>query len=85
MKQNVGPAVIGAVVVVAVIIFVFFGWRMFFSGPKTGGSKPAEAVDNAKLRQQYQNYGMQRPGGFGAPTGAGPGMGGPASGGSGGQ
>lgn len=76
MKQSVSPAAIVAIIVVVVGLIGFFGWKMFLSGPATGGAKPAQAVDDRKMREQYQNYGQSRPrmpgnmgGGPGRPSG----------------
>jgi hypothetical protein len=61
MKQTVSPAVMAGIIVVVVGLIGFVGWKVFFSGPSTGGPRPAAAQDSRKFQQQYQNYGQSRP------------------------
>lgn len=75
MKQSVSPAAMAAVIVVVVALACFVGWKMFMGGPAQGGPKPAAVSDGSKFREQYQNYGQNRPrmpGNMGNPGAPGP-------------
>ena len=61
MKQSVSPAIMVGVIVVVVGLIGFFGWRMFFGGPATGGPRPAASEGSRRFQQQYENYGQNRP------------------------
>jgi hypothetical protein len=61
MKQSVSPALMVGIIVVVVAVIGFFGYKMFLSGPASGGPRPEQAMEGRKMKDQYQNYGQSRP------------------------
>ena len=55
MQQKISPVVGGIIVVVALVVFFFVGYKLFFSGPGTSGQAPPQA-------QKYLNPGSSMQG-----------------------
>ena len=55
MKQSISPAVIGTVIVVAVLLLGFFGYRAFGRKRDAEPTQSSSAL-SAEYGKRYQNY-----------------------------